>query len=93
MAHYNAAMPVQENSQDHMDFLLSKIRVRYDEIAAEQQRLAVRAVFVVVCGVLGLQDAVVRPYTSHIFSCFCSQRLRQFEGLSLRAIFTSTRSV
>jgi hypothetical protein len=42
MAHRNAAMPVQENSQDHVDFLLSKIRVRYDEIEAEQQRLAVR---------------------------------------------------
>jgi hypothetical protein len=47
MAHRNVAMPVQENSQDHVDFLLSKIRVRYDQIEAEQQRLAVRALVVV----------------------------------------------
>jgi hypothetical protein len=49
MANRNAAMSVQENSQDHVDFLLSKIRVRYDEIAAEQQRLAVSTLLVGCC--------------------------------------------
>jgi hypothetical protein len=34
---------MQADSQDQVDYLMSKIRARYDEIEAEQKKLAVRA--------------------------------------------------
>jgi hypothetical protein len=33
----------QENSQDQIDFLLSKVSAQFDEVKAEQQRLTVRS--------------------------------------------------
>ena len=36
-------MVMQADSQDQVDYLMSKIRARYDEIEAEQKKLAVRA--------------------------------------------------
>ena len=40
-------MVMQADSQDQVDYLMGKIRARYDEIEAEQQKLAVRAFFFV----------------------------------------------
>jgi hypothetical protein len=70
---------VQENSQDHVDFLLSKIRVRYDEIEAEQQRLAVRVLLLsrAACCLLFLWSFGIAGCRGNASDLTCFQLLLQ----------------